>query len=278
MRAHTLRPLGEHPIRAFGFARPWPSSSLDGAPRVCRAGRGAATSLGAFPGAPSSPPHLPRFEALAPIASVIVITREHHLQHDLDLARSASPSARCEREPLMTSGSGASPFADRPTPASSSGGSLLRAGGTNVRAKHLDVAPAGRRYGDTESQRASVSLGPKGLAVPPRPAKGRAGVQSPRCRLTFLSSGEETLPVASFFRAGRGNQRAFVTPLSLAPTTRVAQQEEGSARLCFRKRRGRSARNGRTCPKGRAARCAANNRERIWTRRPDLARAKYMKS
>lgn len=32
MRAHTFRPPGEHPVQAFGFARPWPSSSLDDAP------------------------------------------------------------------------------------------------------------------------------------------------------------------------------------------------------------------------------------------------------
>lgn len=233
---------------------------------------------GAFPGAPSSPPHLRRLGALAPIASVIVITREHHLATRPRPRQVRDALGQVRTRALMTSGSGDEPLR-RPAAARLLFRWLASASrGTNVRAEHLPVAPADHRYGDTDGQRASVSLGPKGLAVPPRPAKGRAGVQSPRCRLAFLPSGEGTLPVASLSRARRGNQRAFVTPPWLAPTTRVAQRGEGSARPCFRRGRGRSARNGRTCTKGRAARCAANNRGPIWTPPPDFARPKCTKS
>ncbi len=277
VRAHTFRPPGEHPVRAFGFARPWPSSSLDDAPHD--AVRDAA----------------PR--------RVRSVSRRSFFAASPSANRGACPDRFCHRDhprapPCNTTSTSSGPRRPRPGANASLDDERLRgrapsptgcrrllfrwlasaSRGTNVRAEHLPVAPADHRYGDTDDQRASVSLGPKGLAVPPRPAKGRAGVQSPRCRLAFLPSGEGTLPVASLSRARRENQRAFLTPPWLAPTTRVAQRGEGSARPCFRRGRGRSARNGRTCTKGRAARCAANNRGPIWTPPPDFARPKCTKS
>jgi hypothetical protein len=197
---------------------------------------------GAFPGAPSSPPHLPRFEALAPIASVIVISREHHLATRPRPRQVRDALGQVRSRALMTSGSGDKPLR-RPAAARLLFRWLASASrGTNVRAEHLFVAPADHRYGDTDGQRASVSLGPKGLAVPPRPAKGRDGVQSPRCRLAFLSSGEETLPVASLSRARRGNQRAFVTPPCWL--RRRGWLSEGRARLDLAFAEGEAAAHG----------------------------------
>lgn len=99
------------------------------------------------------------------VASVFVITREHHLASRSTLAGSTPPSARCDASPFACERLRGfyAPFADRRRSVVRSLFPLcprLRAE-ARIRAPNTSWSPLrGLRYGDTEDLRASFSPGP----------------------------------------------------------------------------------------------------------------------
>jgi len=182
----SARPLGERSLRTFGFARPWPARASDARRSPCRTNREHRNGWSERFHAPRTPsPHLLRARDLGfrfdcglgspfsfetegrfaarcrlgetshrSVASVFVITREHHLASRSTLAGSTPPSARCDASPFACERLRGfyAPFADRRRSVVRSlfpFCSRLRARGPDACAEHLVVAPAWpavRRY------------------------------------------------------------------------------------------------------------------------------------